>query len=178
VDRVPGAFPDMSELQPLRRTIRGGRAFFFSDPAIDKVLSMVVTLAGEVWALRERLSAMEAIGVRQGSLSASEVDDYEFTPEQDERLGAQRKEFIESLFRVIEEQVEAAVAKSPEAAAQARRRPGMFGARISSLEPGKARKRSAPTRAATKPRTPKPKRGRTGATRPAAARRGPRRPRR
>jgi len=173
----------MSELQPLRRTIRGGRAFFFSDPAIDKVLNMVVTLAGEVWALRERLCAMEAIGVRQGSLSASEVDDYEFTPEQDERLGAQRKEFIESLFRVIEEQVEAAVAKSPEAAAQARRRPGMFGARISSLKLGKAPNRAVPartsaTRKTARVKTTQPKLGRAPAARPGTARRGPRRPRR
>jgi hypothetical protein len=173
----------MSELQPLRRTIRGGRAFFFSDPAIDKVLNMVVTLAGEVWALRERLSAMEAIGVRQGSLSVSEVDDYEFTPEQDERLGAQRKEFIESLFRVIEEQVEAAVAKSPEAAAEARRRPGMFGARISSLKPGKALKRAVParpaaTRKTARVKTSKSNRGRASAARPSTTPRGPRRPRR
>ena len=44
----------------MRRTIRGGRSYFFSDPAIDKVLNMVVTLASEVWTLRERLAAMEA----------------------------------------------------------------------------------------------------------------------
>jgi hypothetical protein len=168
----------MSDLQPLRRTIRGGRAFFFSDPAIDKVLNMVVTLAGEVWALRERLSAMEAIGVRQGSLSATEVDDYEFTPEEDARLGAQRREFIESLFRVIEEQVEAATAKSPKAAAQARRRPGVFGARISGLEPGKGRKRPAAAQGATSAKRPKPKRARAPAARAGSARRGSRRPRR
>ncbi len=130
----------MSELQPLRRTIRGGRAFFFADPAVDKVLNMVVTLAGEVWALRERLAAVEGIGVRQGSLAATEVDDYEFTPEQEERLGAQRKEFIESLFRVIEEQVEAAVAKRPKAEVSPRRK--------------KATPRSAAARLAKVPKRP------------------------
>lgn len=142
----------MSELQPLRRTIRGGRAFFFSDPAVDKVLNMVVTLAGEVWALRERLAALEGIGVRQGSLAATEVDDYEFTPEQEERLGAQRKEFIESLFRVIEEQVEAAVAKRPKSAPVAPRM-----------------KKAAPRAAA--PRLAKaPKRAKTGRARVAGVR--------
>jgi hypothetical protein len=120
----------VSDLAPLRRTIRGGRAFFFSDPAIDKILNMMVTLAGEVWALRERLAAMEAIGVRQGSLSATEVDDYEFSPEQDERLAGARKEFIESLFRVLEEQVESARPKAPAAASSARPRPAVFGARV------------------------------------------------
>jgi hypothetical protein len=143
----------MTELQPLRRTIRGGRSFFFRDPAIDKVLNMVVTLAGEVWALRERLAAVEAINVRQGSLSATEVDDYEFTPEQDSRLGAQRKEFIENLFRVLEEQVEAAAASSPKVAASLRERPGVFGARIA----GVPKKKPRATRAAVgKPRKARP----------------------
>ena len=60
--------------KPLRRTIRGGRPFFFADPAIDKILNMVVTLGSEVWALRERLAAVDAIQERQGSLAAGEVD--------------------------------------------------------------------------------------------------------
>ena len=33
--------------RPLRRTIRGGRPFFFADTAVDKVLNMVVTLGSE-----------------------------------------------------------------------------------------------------------------------------------
>jgi hypothetical protein len=120
---------DSSQRKPLRRTIRGGRPFFFSDPAIDKVLTMTVTLASEVWALRERLSALEGVQERQGSLAPSDVDDYEFTPEQEERLGAQRREFIENLFRVLQEQVDAAAAKSG-GSGGAGKGP-VFGARIS-----------------------------------------------
>lgn len=102
----------MSDRKPMQRTIRGGRSFFFQDPATDKVLNMLVTLAGEVWSLRERLAAMEAIGVRQGALSANEIDEFEFTPEQDSRLAVDRKEFIENLFRVLQEQVDAAAGKA------------------------------------------------------------------
>ena len=98
----------MSERKPMQRTIRGGRPFFFQDPATDKVLNMVVTLAAEVWALRERQAALEAIGVRQGSLSATEVDEFEFSAEQEARLASDRKEFIESLFRVLQEQADSA----------------------------------------------------------------------
>lgn len=126
--------------KPMRRTIRGGRPFFFSDPAIDKVLNMTITLASEVWALRERLSALEGVQVRQGSLSATDIDDYEFTPEQEQRLGEQRREFIENLFRVLQETVEAAAGKGS-AGATAGERP-VFGARISRIaraEPGKSR---------------------------------------
>lgn len=94
--------------QPMRRTIRGGRAYFFDDPAIDKLLNMLVVLAGEVWTLRERLAAMEAIQVRQGGLAAGEVDSFEFGADDEAKLGAMRKEFIDSLFRILQEQVEQA----------------------------------------------------------------------
>ena len=105
----------MSERKPMQRTIRGGRPFFFQDPATDKVLNMVVTLAAEVWALRERLAAMEAIGIRQGSLSSTELDEFEFGSEQETRLAEQRKEFIEGLFRVLQEQVDSVQPKARKA---------------------------------------------------------------
>jgi hypothetical protein len=119
--------PDNNK-KPLRRTIRGGRSFFFSDPAIDKVLNMVVTLGSEVWALRERLAALEAIQVGRGQLGSDEVDGYEFTPEQEARLGADRKEFIDNLFRILQEQVELATAKTAGAATAAAPK-ALFGAR-------------------------------------------------
>ena len=111
----------MAERKPLARSIRGGRPFFFADPAIDKVLNMVVTLGSEVWALRERLAALEGIQVRQGSLGVGEVDEYEFSGEQEAALAAERKEFIDNLFRILQEQV-AAAANKP--------KPAAFGARI------------------------------------------------
>ena len=107
--------------QPLRRTIRGGRPFFFQDPATDKILNMLITLSSEVWALRERLAAMEALQVRQGSLGANEVDDYDFTAEQETKLAADRKEFIENLFRVLQEQVDAARERRPASAPRRKR---------------------------------------------------------
>ena len=102
--------------QPMRRTIRGGRPYFFADPAIDKVLNMVVVLGSEVWTLRERLAAMESIQIRQGGLAAGEIDAYEFPAEDEARLAAQRKEFIDSLFRILQEQVEEARSRAARAA--------------------------------------------------------------
>jgi len=106
--------------RPMRRTIRGGRPYFFADPAIDKILNMVVVLGGEVWTLRERLAALEAIQVRQGSLAAGEVDAHDFSPEDEAHLAALRKEFIDSLFRVLQEQVEEARGRVAKAAAAPR----------------------------------------------------------
>lgn len=140
--------------KPLRRTIRGGRAFFFSDPAIDKVLNMVVTLGSEVWALRERLAALEAIQVGRGQLGGDEVDGYEFTPEQEARLAADRREFIDNLFRILQEQVELAAAKSANAGSEAAPNP-LFGARgAKAAKPAAAPAvRKAPIRPAKRPRS-------------------------
>ena len=101
--------------EPMRRTIRGGRPYFFADPAIDKILNMVVVLGSEVWTLRERLAAFEAIQVRQGGLAAGEIDAFDFSPEQAAKLAGERKEFIDSLFRILQEQVEEARGRSARA---------------------------------------------------------------
>ena len=101
--------------EPMRRTIRGGRPHFFADPAIDKILNMVVVLGSEVWTLRERLAAFEAIQVRQGGLAAGEIDAFDFSPEQEAKLAGERKEFIDSLFRILQEQVEEARGRSARA---------------------------------------------------------------
>jgi len=90
----------------MRRTIRGGRPYFFDDPAVDKILNMVVVLGSEVWTLRERLAALEAIQIRQGSLASGDLDAHEFSPDDEARLAGERKEFIDSLFRVLQVQVE------------------------------------------------------------------------
>ncbi|MCU0760997.1 MAG: hypothetical protein MUF07_17605 [Steroidobacteraceae bacterium] len=132
---------DGSQKKPLRRTIRGGRPFFFEDTAIDKVLNMVVTLGSEVWALRERLAAVEGLQVQRGHLGEGEVDGYEFTAEQESRLAADRKEFIDNLFRVLQEQVEKAAAKSESARALATAEPAVFGARGAKGKPAPSRAR-------------------------------------
>jgi hypothetical protein len=115
----------------MRRTIRGGRPYFFSDPAIDKILAMVVVLGSEVWTLRERLAALEAIQVRQGSLASGELDAHDFSPEDEARLAGERKEFIDSLFRVLQVQVEEPRTQPVKAKAKPKAKPKVKTARRS-----------------------------------------------
>ena len=136
---------DSSPRKPLRRTIRGGRPFFFDDPATDKVLTMVVTLGSEVWALRERLAAVEALQVGRGQLGRGEVDAYDFTPEEEARLGADRREFIDNLFRVLQEQVDEAKARSGGTRSKVQRRAPAArqgGRKVATRSPGRGKRRS------------------------------------
>jgi hypothetical protein len=156
-----------AERKPLPRTIRGGRPFFFADPAVDKILNMVVTLASEVWALRERLAAVEGAQLRRGALVAGEIDAFEFSDAEEARLGADRKEFIENLFRILQEQVEATAARSDSARRKSEGRPSPFGARgargATGARPGAARAAAAVRRPAAHPRAAK------GSSRPGGA---------
>lgn len=92
----------MSERKPLPRSIRGPRPAFHADPAVDKLLSTVLQLAAEVWTLRERLAAMEAIARERGSLQQGEVDSHEFSADDEARLEVLRREFLESILRPLE----------------------------------------------------------------------------
>jgi hypothetical protein len=140
--------------EPMRRTIRGGRPYFFADPAIDKILNMVVVLGSEVWTLRERLAAFEAIQVRQGGLAAGEIDAFDFSPEQEAKLAVERKEFIDSLFRILQEQVEEARGRSARAARPpaAPRATQKMAARAKRAAPDRSGSRAKPARKPAKRR--------------------------
>lgn len=91
---------------------------FSNPPGTDRVLAMLLTLSSEVWALRERLAAWEAVAARKGVLSESDVEAYQFTPAELTRLAEQRSEFLGGLFRALDEPPRATRARG-----QARARP-------------------------------------------------------
>jgi len=91
----------------LPRTIRGGRPLFFDDPAVDKLVSMLLALSGEVWVLRERLAAIEGVAGASRAFTTGDVESYEFSAVEAEQLARLRQEFIGNLFRVLDERVQA-----------------------------------------------------------------------
>jgi hypothetical protein len=47
---------------------------FFPDPNVDRVLGVVMELAGEVYALRERVNTLEILLTQYGALVDGEVE--------------------------------------------------------------------------------------------------------
>ena len=47
---------------------------FFADPAIDRLLGFAMTLATEVWVLRDRLAALEGVLAAHGVIERGAVD--------------------------------------------------------------------------------------------------------
>jgi hypothetical protein len=96
--------------------IREAMMLFSNQPGTDRVLAMLLTLSGEVWALRERLAAWEAVAEQRGLGRDVDVTAYQFTPEQEARLAEQRREFLGNLFRALE-------APAPAGSKRRKRRP-------------------------------------------------------
>lgn len=86
-----------------RPSIRNGRRLYFDDPAVDKVLAMLLTLASEVWGLRERMAALEAVAAERGMPLEQEVERYEFSDAQMAKLAELRNAFVGELFRILNE---------------------------------------------------------------------------
>lgn len=63
------------------RKVKGGRTAFFENPETDRLLSMLMQLVTEHWAVRERSLAMEKLLVEKGVLAEGELD--AFRPDAD-----------------------------------------------------------------------------------------------
>jgi hypothetical protein len=92
---------------------KGKRPRYFDDPAIDRTLSIVMAIAGEVAVLRERLDTVERLLDAKGTVSRADIESY--AP--DRKAGAERgllhKEFIARILRGVQQDMEAMAEKGP-----------------------------------------------------------------
>jgi len=85
----------------ISRTAKGKRPIYFSDPATDKLMAIVLSLVGELSVTRDRLDACERLLQERGVLSLKDID--QFTPDaqaQSERASA-RADYIQRVMRVV-----------------------------------------------------------------------------
>jgi len=71
---------------------------FFKDPAIDRVLAMVMTMAAELHVARDRLATLEMVLETAGTLPKGALDGFTPTPEQAAKLTAERQAFAQHLM--------------------------------------------------------------------------------
>lgn len=84
------------------RTAKGRRPYFFDDPNIDKLLAMIMALAGEVSVIRERLDTHERLAQKKKWASHQAIEDY--TPDDiTEAFRAQwRADYIARILRIVQ----------------------------------------------------------------------------
>ena len=71
---------------------------FFTDPAIDRIMGVLMSLAGEVYVLRDRMRVLEARLSEQGVLAPGALDSWTPTPEQAQATQADRDAFVTHLL--------------------------------------------------------------------------------
>lgn len=92
---------------------KGKRPVYFDDPAIDRTLSIVMAIAGEVSVLRERLDTVERLLDAKGTISRRDIEAY--IP--DRQAGAERgmltKEYLARILRGVQQDMEALAETGP-----------------------------------------------------------------
>lgn len=78
----------------------------FDDPAIDTLLSIVLSLGNEVYVLRDRMRIVEKLLEAKGAISRADIEAYKPTREEEEELRKDNDAFMARLFRVFEGNLE------------------------------------------------------------------------
>ena len=97
----------MSVGSTLKRKARGERPYFFEDPSVDRVIAMVMGLAGEVAVLHDRLDTLERLVEQQGGVKRTAIDAYKPSAAVAAERAAWREGFLSEVLRIIESEVEA-----------------------------------------------------------------------
>ena len=72
---------------------------FFADPALDRAVGMIMTLAAELYVVRDRQRALEVLLEGQGVLEPGALDAYTPSAEEAERLKSERDAFVAGLLQ-------------------------------------------------------------------------------
>ena len=94
------------EAPRLRRTARGKRPRYFSDPAIDRLLGMLMSLIGEVSVLRDRLDSVERLIEKGGLFKREDIDQFLPDAEAEAQREKTRKRYIARVMRVVQNEME------------------------------------------------------------------------
>ena len=85
---------------------RGKRPWFLDDPAVEKVLSITMSVATELAVARERIDTLERLLAERGIVSRDDIEAYQ--PDEDAMAfrGQWHQEFLARLFRIIQQELE------------------------------------------------------------------------
>ncbi len=71
---------------------------FFADPALDRAVAMVMTLAAELYVTKDRLRALEVALTQRGAIEADALDRYVPEAAEQARIDAERTAYVRELM--------------------------------------------------------------------------------
>jgi len=102
--------PEPAELDPValaNRRAKGKRPQFLDDPAVERVMSITLALAGELSVARERIDTLERLLVQRGVLGAGDIDAFAPDTAALAARDAWGREYIARILRIVEHDVQA-----------------------------------------------------------------------
>lgn len=93
---------------------KGKRPAYFDDPAIDRLLSILMAVAGELAVTRERLDTLERLLEASGYLDRQAIETYR--PDRETGLARNRlqREYVARILRGLQQELEAMAEAEPE----------------------------------------------------------------
>ncbi len=90
----------------LRRKAKGKRPTYLSDPTSERILAMVMALAGEVSVMRDRMETIERLSERSGIFSSEDIENYVPSDEEKAARAARRAEYLRRILRTVQEGID------------------------------------------------------------------------
>ena len=92
---------------------KGKRPAYFDDPAIDRLLSIVMALAGEVAVNRERLDSLERLLDARGVVTRADLEAYAPDMDAGYERGLMHREFVARILRGVQQDMESLDSPEP-----------------------------------------------------------------
>jgi hypothetical protein len=86
---------------------KGGRPYFFNDPAVERVLNIAMAVATEVAVVRERLDTIERLLESKGVLQQKEIEAFVPTDEQAEERQMWHARYAARILRIVQQELDA-----------------------------------------------------------------------
>ena len=84
---------------------KGERPYFFDDPAVDKLLAMLLAMAGELSVLRDRLDTLERLVEEKGLINRQDIESYEPDKNVIAEHDAQREEYLKQILKIVDVEI-------------------------------------------------------------------------
>lgn len=104
--RTTAAAPAPAASVRLARVAKGRKPQYFADPAVDKLLSITMTLAAELSVTRDRLDAVERLLAQRRVLALDEIDRFAPDPAAESQREARRQEYVARVLRAVQGELE------------------------------------------------------------------------
>lgn len=95
----------------LARVAKGKRPQYFSDPAVDKLLAMTISLMEELSVTRDRLDTVERLLERKRLLPRTAIERFSPAPAVERERATRRAAFVDRVMRIVQAELQEMGAK-------------------------------------------------------------------